>query len=304
LTSVPISKIQAILYSSSFSKKQNSMMRKGKILDTFAEVLEREIGVLSLVCIKHINNYVLKSLKNWEIKANFKKMDLVYKSEKISNFQSLSQNILLETLIEQIDICNHNSHKRDKNQKLSTISEDLCDPDISVGVLFGNFGKEGEITMHSARVIDEQLRSTPRSDAKDTLSLDPPLDEIESIGGVRIVPYYINTASRPYCVSQSQLYSNTPTDLEYKVTNFGHFSTHSNSKSLISLNDIFGLTHHILNHCHIIFPVTKWFWENENLQEALENRKVPFLGIGDSNSITKLKKHIWMKLCRSLVTLL
>jgi hypothetical protein len=104
-----------------------------------------------------------------------------------------------------------------KDQRESNISENIYGPDLSIGIIFGNSFEGSKLDMYSARTINEQINSLLRYNLQDTFVAKHSLDEIESIGGTRIVLYYIDSSSRSCCVSQNQLYSNISVELEIKV---------------------------------------------------------------------------------------
>ena len=73
---------------------------------------------------------------------------------------------------------------------------------ISVAVLCGGPSLERGISMNSARSA---------------------LDHLGSLG-VEIVPIYFNEKKEPYKISTAQLYSNTPSDFDFKLDNASELS--------------------------------------------------------------------------------
>ena len=115
---------------------------------------------------------------------------------------------------------------------------------LRVGVLCGGPSAERGISLNSARSICDHLDSP----------------EIE------VVPIYFDHLVRPYAVSRSQLYSNTPSDFDFKLA---HLAEPLSETQLIER----------LKGVDIVFPAIHGrFGEDGELQELLEKAGVPFVG--------------------------
>ena len=91
---------------------------------------------------------------------------------------------------------------------------------LKIGLMCGGSSLERGISLNSARSVMDHLES----------------DEVE------IVPIYFDSKRKPYKVSKAQLYSNTPSDFDFKLQ---QAATPLNEKTLVSL----------LNTTDIVFPV-------------------------------------------------
>src|SRR3989338_8840185 len=118
-----------------------------------------------------------------------------------------------------------------------------------VAILCGGPSLERCISLNSARSVMDHLGS---------------LD-------VEIVPIYFNEHKKPYKISKGQLYSNTPSDFDFKLS--------QHAKELSEFNLI-----KILKAVDITFPcIHGAFGEDGELQRFLEKKDVPFIG-SDSKS--------------------
>src|ERR1035437_10951630 len=114
---------------------------------------------------------------------------------------------------------------------------------ISVAVLCGGPSLERGISMNSARSV---------------------LDHLGSLG-VNIVPIYFNEKKKPYKISTSQLYSNNPSDFDFKL----------NDKTELSTSALVG----ILKSITIVFPcIHGTFGEDGEIQSFLEKHNISFIG--------------------------
>ena len=83
---------------------------------------------------------------------------------------------------------------------------------------------------------------------------------------VEIVPIYFDHNKNPYQISTSQLYSNTPSDFDFKLKETGKALS---EKSLINL----------LKKVDIVFPAMHGaFGEDGTIQSFLEKNNIPFIG--------------------------
>lgn len=113
-----------------------------------------------------------------------------------------------------------------------------------VGVLCGGPSPERGISLNSARCL---------------------LDHIES-NLVEVVPYYMNLQKKIYAISKAQLYSNTPSDFDFKLEN--------TAKALTEHEFI-----HSLKKLDIVFPAMHGaFGEDGQIQTLLEKHAIPFVG--------------------------
>ncbi|MFA6024041.1 MAG: hypothetical protein WC777_02390 [Candidatus Gracilibacteria bacterium] len=86
--------------------------------------------------------------------------------------------------------------------------------------------------------------------------------------GVEIVPVYFDHKKRAYHLSPAQLYSNTPSDFDFKLGETAKFLSATALKNL-------------LKSCDLAFPVMHGqFGEDGGIQRILERFKVPFVGAG------------------------
>jgi len=117
---------------------------------------------------------------------------------------------------------------------------------FKIAVLTGGPSLERGISLNSARSVLDHLSD----------------DHIE------IVPVYFDHKKRAYKISRAQLYSNTPSDFDFKLT---EHSAPLNQKSLVRL----------LESVDIVFPAMHGpFGEDGQIQTFLEKNKIPFVGSG------------------------
>lgn len=115
---------------------------------------------------------------------------------------------------------------------------------ISVAVLCGGPSKERGISLNSARSVMDHLGSL----------------------GVEIIPVYFNEAKKAYKISTGQLYSNNPSDFDFKLKQTGKELT---KVSLVKL----------LKNCSIVFPcIHGSFGEDGEIQSFLEKNNIAFIG--------------------------
>jgi D-alanine--D-alanine ligase len=93
------------------------------------------------------------------------------------------------------------------------------------------------------------------------------LDHLDG-DGIDIIPIYFDTKKRAYKISKSQLYSNTPSDFDFKLA---QNSSVLSNQSLIKL----------LKSVDIVFPAMHGpFGEDGQIQSFLEKNNIPFVGSG------------------------
>lgn len=105
------------------------------------------------------------------------------------------------------------------------------------------------------------------------------LDHLES-DKIEIVPIYFDSKRKPYKISKAQLYSNTPSDFDFKLRQTAQPLT---EKNLIGL----------LKRMDIAFPVMHGlFGEDGGIQSFLEKYSVPFVGSGSETCKKSFDKYI------------
>ncbi len=94
-----------------------------------------------------------------------------------------------------------------------------------------------------------------------------------------IFPFYVDSNRQFYQISPSQLYSNTPSDFDFKLA---QIATKLKLETLESL----------LKHVDLVFPVIHGpFGEDGELQEMLEKMNVPFIGCDSQTCKEIFLKH-------------
>ena len=115
---------------------------------------------------------------------------------------------------------------------------------LKLGLLCGGPSLERGISLNSARSTMDHLASE----------------------GIEIIPIYFDSKRKPYKISKAQLYSNTPSDFDFKLW---QTAIPLNEQTLISL----------LKTTDIVFPVMHGpFGEDGEIQSFLEKHNVPFVG--------------------------
>ena len=118
------------------------------------------------------------------------------------------------------------------------------DEKVSVAVLCGGPSLERGISLNSARSVLDHLGSQ----------------------GVEIVPIFFNEQKQAYHISTAQLYSNTPSDFDFKLSIHGKKLSNS------------GLVK-ILKSVDMVLPCMHGaFGEDGEIQSFLEKNKIPFIG--------------------------
>ena len=93
------------------------------------------------------------------------------------------------------------------------------------------------------------------------------LDHLEG-DGIEIVPLYFDHKKRAYHISRAQLYSNTPSDFDFKLRETAKFLSPTALKNLLKSVDM-------------AFPVIHGqFGEDGGIQRLLERFNVPYTGSG------------------------
>jgi len=137
---------------------------------------------------------------------------------------------------------------------------------VRVAVLCGGPSLERGISLNSARSVLDHLGSQ----------------------GVEIVPIYFNEQKKAYKISTAQLYSNTPSDFDFKLRETSRALSES---TLVS----------ILKKVAIVFPcIHGAFGEDGEIQTFLEKHGIPFLGSGAKACKTAFDKYKANEYIRSL----
>ncbi len=115
---------------------------------------------------------------------------------------------------------------------------------MKIALLCGGPSLERGISLNSARSVMDHLES------KD----------------LEIIPFYFDFKKRPYKISRSQLYSNTPSDFDFKL-----------AQTAIALSPSELIKE--LKKCDIAFPaIHGQFGEDGQIQTLLEKNKIPYVG--------------------------
>ncbi|KAL2635787.1 hypothetical protein R1flu_007266 [Riccia fluitans] len=119
-------------------------------------------------------------------------------------------------------------------------------PKLRVGLICGGPSAERGISLNSARSVLDHLQTED----------------------VSISCYYLDPKLRPYAISATQMYSNTPSDFDYKIDGLST-CYHSMADFLEELRQ----------NTDIVFPVLHGkFGEDGEIQGLLESRGIPFIG--------------------------
>jgi D-alanine--D-alanine ligase len=137
---------------------------------------------------------------------------------------------------------------------------------VSVAVLCGGPSLERGISLNSARSVLDHLGSQ----------------------NVDIVPIYFNEKKKAYRISSAQLYSNTPSDFDFKLNTGGKALSTS---ALVR----------ILKSVDIVFPcIHGSFGEDGEIQSFLEKHNIPFVGCSAKSCKMAFDKYKANEYIRSL----
>ena len=130
--------------------------------------------------------------------------------------------------------------------------------ELKIALLLGGPSAERGISLNSARSVADHLEG-------DGVTIDP------------IV--YFDTAERPYSISRKMLYSNTPSDFDFKLSQVAHPLTEEDLARLLTGADI-------------AFPVMHGeFGEDGTVQTLLERLGVPYVGSEPSACAASYDKY-------------
>ena len=129
---------------------------------------------------------------------------------------------------------------------------------LKIGLICGGPSLERGISLNSARSCCDHLQS-------------------ESI---EIIPFYLDQKKQAFKISRSQLYSNTPSDFDFKLA--------STAKKLTRTNFL-----KELKKCDLAFPVIHGpFGEDGQIQKILEDAGIPFIGSPSTACKVAFDKYI------------
>ncbi|EER99943.2 hypothetical protein SORBI_3002G427800 [Sorghum bicolor] len=115
------------------------------------------------------------------------------------------------------------------------------------------------------------------------VSLNSARSVLDHIQGEDLVVrcYYIDSAMKAFATSPVQLYSNTPSDFDFKLESL--------AQGFDSLSDF---AEHLATNVDIVFPVIHGkFGEDGGIQELLEKANVPFVGTPSKECQRAFDKH-------------
>ena len=137
---------------------------------------------------------------------------------------------------------------------------------IKVAILCGGPSLERGISLNSARSVMDHLGNL----------------------GVDIVPVFFNKNKKPFLLSTAQLYSNTPSDFDFKLKTSGKILSTS---ALIRT----------LKNVDIVFPcIHGAFGEDGEIQSFLEKHQIPFIGSSSKSCKALFDKYRANEYIRSL----
>ncbi|ESQ49193.1 hypothetical protein EUTSA_v10020004mg [Eutrema salsugineum] len=149
---------------------------------------------------------------------------------------------------------------------------------LRVGLICGGPSAERGISLNSARSV---------------------LDHIQG-NGISVSCYYIDPDLRAFAISPAQLYSNTPSDFDFKLGSLAQ-----------GFSSLSALAEHLVSAVDIVFPVIHGrFGEDGCIQELLESHNIPFVGTGSREcrrafdkyeASLELKEHGFMSVPNYLV---
>lgn len=128
---------------------------------------------------------------------------------------------------------------------------------IRVALMCGGPSLERGISLNSARSVLDHLSRTE----------------------VEIVPIYVDSYKNFYLLSSAQLYSNTPSDFDFKLPSTAQQLTQDQLLNTLKQTDL-------------VFPVIHGaYGEGGELQAWLEKHDIPFVGSGSSTCLKMFDKH-------------
>lgn len=129
---------------------------------------------------------------------------------------------------------------------------------MKIGLICGGPSLERGISLNSARSVLDHLSS----------------EQID------IIPFYLDQKKKAYRISPSQLYSNTPSDFDFKLKNTAHPLTEMQFVRALRETDI-------------VFPAMHGpYGEDGGIQQFLEKHNVPFVGSGSRSCKEAFDKFV------------
>ncbi|KAK9154061.1 hypothetical protein Sjap_001541 [Stephania japonica] len=117
---------------------------------------------------------------------------------------------------------------------------------LRVGLICGGPSAERGISLNSARSVLDHIQG----------------DDLD------VFCYYIDSNLNAYAISSAQLYSNTPSDFDFKLESLA-----------LGFRSLSEFTTHLASNVDIVFPVIHGrFGEDGGIQELLEKANIPFVG--------------------------
>eukprot|EP00850_Spirogloea_muscicola_P023304 SM000345S12845 [mRNA] locus=s345:21219:28308:- [translate_table: standard] len=130
---------------------------------------------------------------------------------------------------------------------------------VRVGVICGGPSEERGISLNSGRSILDHLQGP----------------------GVEIDTYFVDRSLQVYAISHAQMYSNTPSDFDFKLSSTANkFESHA------------AFLAHLKDSVDIVFPALHGkFGEDGGIQELLESAGIPFVGTSAAKAALAFDKH-------------
>eukprot|EP00850_Spirogloea_muscicola_P020693 SM000223S07321 [mRNA] locus=s223:149769:156929:- [translate_table: standard] len=130
---------------------------------------------------------------------------------------------------------------------------------VRVGVICGGPSEERGISLNSGRSILDHLQGP----------------------GVEIDTYFVDRSLQVYAISHAQMYSNTPSDFDFKLASTANkFESHA------------AFLAHLKQSVDIVFPALHGkFGEDGGIQELLESAGIPFVGTSATKAALAFDKH-------------
>lgn len=224
-------------------------MRIGKLLEE-KFLLPHALSPASLAKALHIDPTKIEEVLSGE-KEITPEMDL-----RLCTFFDLEEGFFLA--LQQEEILKTTREKLQEDlKKILPRSRTSSPKKIQVGLLCGGPSPERGISLNSARSILDHLSSP----------------------SIEIHPIYVDVFKNFYSISPSQLYSNTPSDFDFKLTTA---ATKLSQEELLQK----------LKTVDIVFPAIHGaFGEDGELQAFLEQHKIPFIGSTSQTCKTMFDKH-------------
>ena len=142
---------------------------------------------------------------------------------------------------------------------------------LLVAVLCGGPSAERGISLNSARSVLDHIRSP----------------------GIDVECFYFDRALRAYAVSTKQMYSNTPSDFDFKLRGRDSARDRRGDSPLSFFPDPASLASHLASRRAIAFPAVHGaFGEDGSLQAVLEEAGVPFVGAGGGAAAAAFDKRL------------